>query len=212
MIPLRVTAWIRGEIMLTVGGVEIDGLLMYVRARELGYPPPSVERREPPDIPIARSECGRVYMCTTGLFDVETTGLHKIVKRPILPEKIRHNCRGTLNDGSGPNKAWNTPVETTILADDRIDWLCIGDRDEVTRLLRHVTHLGRKRAAGFGEVDWWDVGPCEPWDDGFPIVRDGHPMRVLPADWPGLVSPRIDHRVPSPPYWDHAREQACAIP
>jgi hypothetical protein len=56
----------------------------------------------------------------------------------------------------------------------------------------------------------WSVDACEPWGDGFPVVRDGRALRTLPADWPGLVDPVLRYRVLSPPYWEHTREEVCA--
>lgn len=210
MTPLRVTARIRGDIALS-GGLEIDALLMAIAAREAGHGPALFGTREIP-IPIARSECGRVYLCSTGIYAAEQSRLHRVVKRPVLTEKMRFNCRGRMNDSSGEDKAWMLPVQVHTLEDDRIDWWAIGDAERIRDLLVHVTHLGRKRAHGFGEVVAWSVEKCEPWAKGFPVVHAGKPTRLLPPDYPGLVEPRLAYRVPSPPYWERHRSELCAVP
>lgn len=212
MTPLRITAQLRGAIIMTLGSIELDALLMAVRARELGLPPAAVdEPMTDVQIPIEREQAGRFFLCSSSLYNVERSDVHRIVKRPILKEKIRHNCRGSLNDQGGPDKAWNEPLETLCLRDDQIDWYCDGDAAEIERLLSYVTHLGKKRSHGFGEVLSWTVAPCETWD-GFPVLLDGKPLRPLPAGYPGLVDPPLAYRVLSPPYWQHHREELVACP
>lgn len=76
-----------------------------------------------------------------------------------------------------------------------------GDKEEVLRLLgTYITHLGRKRSIGWGEVERWEVEsmPCAPWDA---VLLDG----VLLADAPeaaGLSAPEPARLLGwSPPYW-----------
>lgn len=81
----------------------------------------------------------------------------------------------------------------------------------VRELLALVTHLGKRRAVGLGRVERWEVLPCEPWE-GFPVLRDGRPLRPLPTDWPGLVEYDLGLRTLSYPYWDSSRRVECAVP
>ena len=49
----------------------------------------------------------------------------------------------------------------------------------VLALLALVGYVGKKRSVGLGPVDRWEVAPCEPWGDGFPVVDpDGKPLRT----------------------------------
>ena len=51
----------------------------------------------------------------------------------------------------------------------------------------------------------------EPWD-GFPVVCGGRALRPLPVDWPGLVEPAKAYHTLTYPYWEHSREELCAVP
>ncbi len=56
---------------------------------------------------------------------------------------------------------------------------CIGNIEAVTQLLGLITHIGKDRARGFGEVAQWDVEPCEI--DNILII-DGKLTRPVPED------------------------------
>ena len=90
-------------------------------------------------------------------------------------------------------------------------WFALGDRNGVEALLTWVHYLGKKRSVGLGKVLAWHVVDVEPWP-GFPVLRDGAPLRALPLDWPGLGEHRRDFRVLAPPYWERWREEECAVP
>src|SRR6185503_291310 len=87
---------------------------------------------------------------------------------------------------AGATKSYRIPVEVGYLKGARAEWYCVGDADPIRSLLCHVTHLGKKRSVGKGEIAAWIVEECDAWK-GFPIVRDGKPLRPLPLDWPGVT-------------------------
>ena len=118
-----------------------------------------------------------------------------------------------INIAAGAQKSYRLPLETQHLKDDALRWWCIGDRDEISELLSLVGYLGKRRGVGLGAVLSWSVEPCTPWGDGFPVVRDGWPLRPLPHDWPGISSraPRA-YRTMTFPYYQHTREELCAVP
>jgi CRISPR type IV-associated protein Csf3 len=118
---------------------------------------------------------------------------------------------------AGPCKSYRIPLETRHLEEDRLTWWCVGDASAIRDLLGWITYLGKKRSVGLGKVRRWTVEPCvPPWGDGFPVVRDGQPMRSLPPDWPGLADDvERAYRVlgcVDGPYWDKTREEICAVP
>jgi hypothetical protein len=44
-------------------------------------------------------------------------------------------------------------------------------------------------------------------------LRNGVPLRSLPPDWTGLAEQStLAYRTLTYPYWQHEREQLCAIP
>jgi CRISPR type IV-associated protein Csf3 len=207
MTPLRVTARIYGGIIFPPwGSVELDGLLGFVRARLY-----ELSADDLLDLPLQRSECGRVWLASSSVCTSIKTYTHHVIKRPVNDEKRRFNPGRRLDDKGGQHKAWMVPVEVRLLLENEIRWYCLGDDEEIRALLQYVTHLGRKRAHGFGQVVSWSVDSCDPWE-GFPVVRHGKPLRPLPPDWPGLDSPRLARRTMTPPYWQWRRQEVCAVP
>lgn len=213
MTPLRITATLSGAICLPEGPIALDSLLMAAVALRDGLDPPAspAECREL-DIPIARER--GVYLASSGIFEVDQREHSYTNQRYPLSEaqdmggpRLRR-----IQITAGKTKSYRLPREHLHLVDDRITWFAVGLPVEVELLLAWLPYLGRKRAVGLGKVRSWDVAPCAPWD-GFPVLRDGYPLRALPLDWPGLAGDAEQaYAVPTPPYWDHARRTLCAVP
>ncbi len=214
MIPLHVTATLGGAISLPDGPVALDGLLAWAVATRDGLPP-LVPGEDPPqvEIPVERESGGRFHLasCSIGTFEQME---HRWVNRRF-PEAEAMALGGPklkrVRINAGPGKSYRLPLETGHLVDDKLEWWCIGAEEEVRALLSMVHYLGKRRAVGLGRVISWLVEPCEPWD-GFPVVRDGRPLRTLPLDWPGLVDPPTAYRTLTYPYWRRWLEEPCAVP
>jgi CRISPR type IV-associated protein Csf3 len=210
--PLHIVAHVRGAIMATSAHPMLDALLAAAVATRDGIPPdPIVDIA----IPIARSACGRVYLASQGVSREDEHSLRYLNKRfPLAEAQLMAGPKvKRVNMASGPSRSYRIPLDTCHVEGDKIEWWCIGDEREVEALLMGwVGYLGKKRSVGLGRVMHWHVEECEPWD-GFPVLRDGHPMRPLPADWPGLVDGyEPAYRVLSPPYWQVERQELCAVP
>jgi CRISPR type IV-associated protein Csf3 len=54
---------------------------------------------------------------------------------------------------------------------------CIGDAEEIGRLLGQVSHVGKRRSMGMGEVDHWVVEPGR-----FVLHEGGRLTRAMPAE------------------------------
>lgn len=206
MIPLRVTAFVSQAISLR-DELALDALLMALVARRDGLPPAEIARRDDGslpvlDIPIALSDCGRIYLCSHARPVWQERELRYKNRRPVVRELAQLSAMSTsVNIATGPNKAYRVPYETGFLAGSRLDWWCIGDHDDLVSLLSLCSSLGRQRAVGIGRVDRWEVEPCETWP-GFPVVRDGVPLRAVPSDWPGADECLLVEGVLMPPYYD----------
>lgn len=215
MIPLRVTATISGAICMPERPLALDALLAAAVATREGIQP-ALTRAElrDIDIPVRRSRCGRYHLATQAEFKIESYAGRYINRRPLIEQyqTIGNAAIKRVDTGSGPNKGYRIPMETVYLELDQLTWWCVGDRTETTSLLSVITHLGRRRAVGLGRVAAWNVSPCEPWE-GFPVLRDGFPLRNLPLDTPGL-SPDAGQAfaVLTYPYWRHEAEELCAVP
>lgn len=215
MTPLHVVAHLAGPVCLPTRHLALDGLLAWAIAARDGLAPPAVASDcKPIEIPIAREPDGRFHLCSHGCCEVEGYEHRWLNRRFPLTEAQEMGCpklRRVLLKG-GPCKSYRLPLETLWMVDDRVEWWCLGDSDAIAKLLDEVGYIGKKRATGLGKVASWAVEPCAPWGDGFPVVRDGAPLRPLPLDWPGLVEPAQAFQCLSYPYWDHTAEELCAVP
>lgn len=213
---LEVVADIVGAIALPNGPIALDALLMAAVAVRDGLPHLSVigvREAKPLDIPIALSPCGRVYLASLGHAEVEERELRWINRKFPIGEAqgMAEPKFKRINISAGAQKSYRLPLETQHLADGRMTWWADGDAAGVRELLQCITYLGKRRAVGLGRVRSWTVTECEPWP-GFPVLRGGVPLRQLPRDWAGLVDYDLAYRVLTPPYWDHVRQEECAVP
>lgn len=216
--PVEVVADIEGGLTMR-DPIALDALLMSSVALAEGLPPLSALGPEDPraviEIPIARSECGRVYLASSVIVDGWDGHERRFVNRkfPLAEAQALGNDRlRRIRIGAGAQKSYRIPEMVAFPQRGELRWYALGDEEEIRPLLALATHLGHRRAMGRGRVLRWTVAPCEPWD-GFPVVRDGMPLRTLPADWPGLSAdaPRA-YAVLEPPYWERWRREPCAVP
>lgn len=216
MTALHVVAHLRGPIAAQSASLMLDSLLMAAVARRDGMPPLDSDHRGPAsiDIPIERSACGRVFLCSRALGEAEAHALKWKNRRfPIYEAQLMGAPKlKRINITGGPCRSYRIPMDTVYMVDDELHWWAIGDARGVEELLTGwVSYLGHKRSVGLGRVMHWHVEECDPWE-GFPVVRDGKPTRPLPVDWPGL-SDNVEHelRCLLPPYWRRAEEDICAV-
>jgi len=215
MIPLAVTAHLAGGIALPSGALALDALLMAAVALRDGLPPLSIGQERPEiSIPIEKEPRGRFHLASFAVADWEEHELRYVNKRfPVAEAQALAGPKfRRIQITAGPCKSHRIPMETGHLRGDALRWWCLGEAEPIRDLLGLVSHLGKRRGVGLGRVAEWHVEPAEPWP-GFPILRDGLPLRYLPPDWPGLASPPpLGYAVLSPPYWERMREELCAVP
>jgi len=214
--PFRVVAKLRGPMMRPPHGIYLDSLLMARVASNEGRPPLDwchTSQHDDPEIPIALSKCGRVYLASASQFRVERSERSFMNKRFPMGEAQAMGAP-TLRRvlvGGGLSKGFRTPRELVHLVSDEIEWFAIGDPEAAHDILHDLTHLGPRRGVGFGDVAEWTVMLAKPWD-GFPLVRDGAPLRRLPVNWPGLTGGRHVFGTLRPPYHERWREELCVAP
>lgn len=219
MEALKITALLWGRIILpTEGYVHLDALLAWAVCH-LDCRPPALDEEQLADveIPVSMSDCGRYYLASASVSTVRQRELRYVHKR--FPAEWWQALGGgksaqRVQTNAGPSKGFRVPVEATFLEGDVLTWWCAGVRDDVARLLDVVTHVGRRRAVGEGEVRSWTVEPCTPWGPGFPVVdTEGRPLRHLPAD-EGLVTGDHLMRIGTltPPYWMASAEEPIVAP
>lgn len=196
---------------MPAGGIMLDSLLMAAVAVRDRLPPVTVQRVDGIDIPVKRSACGRLYLCSEArpAFDEHEQRFQN--RRHPLVESLRLSAMNRVDIALGPERSYRIPYTASHVEGDRLEWWAVGEDDGVRALLGLVHGLGRRRAAGYGRVLSWTVEPCEAWP-GFPVMRSGRPLRPLPMDWPGVTDAAPAYRTLLPPYWDRAREEECWAP
>jgi hypothetical protein len=213
--PLRVVAHLRGAVASTFGRIALDALLMSIVAHRDGLPYAFTrEQVRPVDIPIALSPCGRFYLCSFSIGEVEERERLTTYKRfPSTEAMLLGSKLNGVPITKGASKSYVMPIELRHMENDALAWFCVGDAEQIRTLLAFAPYVGKKRAIGCGPVDRWEVESCEAWE-GFPVARDGQALRPLPLDHPGLVDPVVGPMALRPPY-DPRRNPdrpLCAVP
>lgn len=215
MIPLRVQARIGTAISLPSSLLGLDSLLASMVAKEQGLDQSFVATLQPIEIciPVAKSTCGRYHLASMAEYEWderESTWINR--PSPVIAAQTWGNSKVRMEQGAGLSKPWRIPIMTGWIKDDLLTWYCIGDQAEIARLLRYVTHLGKRAAVGKGEVREWLVEPCASWV-GFPVLRAGRALRPLPTDHDGLASDcYIDQGRLTYPYWLQDGREWLAMP
>lgn len=214
MTPLHVAARLAGPLCMPQTPMALDALLgAAICQRDGVVPAATVDELVPLSIPLAREPGGRFYLASFALGEVEQATLEHTHRRfPIEQAQLMGRQMGTLTITAGPAKSYRIPREVVHLVEDRLDWYAIGALDEVRAVLDWIGYLGKKRSVGLGRVARWTVEPCASWGAGFPVVREGRPLRTLPVDWPGVEPdwPRT-LGVIDLPYWLVERSEPCVM-
>jgi hypothetical protein len=210
MVPIAVRATVASAVALPGYAIALDSLLMAAVATRDDLPPLGFREKVEFAIPLAKER--GIYLASLGLFEHEAYERRFLTKRfPLAEAQAFGDAKlKRVNMSAGLCKNYRIPMETIHLHNDAMTWFAIGDLDVVRDLLSWVHYLGKKRSVGLGRVQQWVVEECEQWD-GFPVLRDGRPLRPLPLDWPGLKEYRVERRVLSPPYWERWRDEPCAV-
>lgn len=192
--------------------VALDGLLAAAVVRQTGQPlASSAHECALVEIPVQRSPCGRLHLASLAQLEIDKRTSRFTNKRFPMREAQAMSKVARVQESTGPSKGFRLPREHLYV--DKLEWFCIGHRVLIVDLLADVTALGKNRGVGMGEVvvGSWRVEPVEPWD-GFPVLRNGVPLRPLPQEWPGLRDYEPAYARLTYPYWDRSREELCAIP
>lgn len=91
-----------------------------------------------------------------------------------------------------------------------VSWHCVGDEEAILDLLGEAEFIGKKRSAGFGQVNAWD---CEESDlDGL-TGRLGEPLRPIPVHmFSGDRTLPVLDAAWKPAYWNPANRAPCYAP
>lgn len=216
-VPIAVTALLdplSGGVSIPGGTIHLDALLAWAVSQRDGLPPAlDSDMILPIEIPVAREAGGRFHLASAGTLDSESYWTRPTRRSfPVAIATVR-STMGRLRADAGPTRGFVIPREVTVPRGGMVRWWCMGDPEGIEKLLSLVTSLGKKRSVGLGRVASWQVLPCEPWGDGFPVVTpEGRPTRHLPIGWPGLVEPSARIGRLTYPYWSRRDVEVVACP
>ncbi len=240
-VPLRVRAYLAAPVATTrEEPLTLDGALAWVVvARVAGQLPDDLPwhtvPREPPApgahrglprpvaIPVAHTDdAHRIALVAWPVWPADTRGVTRNWRKRARAESYGVDQVPT---NGGAYKSIQTPVPCLLAP--YVDFAVVGDPERLRALLTaegeplgtpHVTHLGRCRGGGLGDVLGWEITE-DP--DAAPLVSaTGDPMRSIPvADEHEAAlrfgaSGRYDVRVASihAPYWRPEGRTLCAVP
>lgn len=97
-----------------------------------------------------------------------------------------------------------------IIIAARIEWDVEGDDQGIAETLGDVFWIGKRRAAGYGEVSNWDMQYGN--SDGL-VGPSGEPMRPIPATrFKGDLTQPLTDAAWKPAYWAFEHRAACFVP
>lgn len=208
MTPIAISAKLT-EGFVVSHPIHLDSILSAAVAIRDGLvvPPTSASECKRFDLPIARSGCDRYWLASVGEYQSVSQEIrYKNARAPWIEyarlggSKIRR-----VQLSTGHNKSYRSPYELSIPAGGIIVWWAIGYKVECENLLGLVHYMGKYRGTGKGKISRWEVSECESWGDGFPVTRDGEPMRNMPSSSGAML--RCE-----PPYWMRDGRVPCVAP
>jgi CRISPR type IV-associated protein Csf3 len=216
--PLIVTAYTpAGYTRSDPWSPSLDGILAYWAARELlgdeefalrsTGQMPLVEI----ELPLAREEWGDMWwwQCSSPVEGPLSQAFSRHTHRRFDDQHERYldeRVKKVLTAG-GPYKVARIRTEVRLVP--HVSWHVVGDADEIQRLVRRCSYIGRNATRGSGEVVAWEV---RDGNDQTPAMARFH--RPIPVGFAeehgvtGLVS-RYGIR---PPVWSPDHQTECVLP
>lgn len=216
---LKITAkLLDGRVNSNDGLFNLDSILAY--AWMLIHHPDILQNRDlridnliEPDLPLAKDEDGR-WKTSVGFYiqyEERIEYWHKKINDfDALTYVNFEGKRGKINSQSGEFKAYRMPQLIRVVSD--IQFYCVGDPDEIRRLLSLITNIGKKGSQGYGYVREWVI---EEIENDYSDIGPYGIMRPKPFTGEYLdtgESYLIKKIRLKPPYHLHVDRVPCIIP
>jgi len=203
--PLKVVFFLRTPVALGFPWIFFDSLIAHVALREeLGERYYSLPTKTPidriPDLPLKRWR--DVYVASVSVFEHEAElAVYQFYKRGDFPFP-----KGKIRRGSGFFKDFI--IRAAYVPAHKVVFYATGELEEVERLVKRVSALGKERNVGFGAVKEVVV---EEVEEEWGLVRGGLAMRPIPVK---LLRRYEDaaYLAYKPPYWAKESVDLCAVP
>jgi hypothetical protein len=117
------------------------------------------------------------WTCSAPCYEIISSGSMQVRKRQD-PSVTGHlsNRSHKWDSSTGHLKNYDLPILHRTVSE--INWFAVGDADRVLSLLSQCTSLGKKSAAGLGQVEGWAV---EEIEHDYSLTCDGQLMRPIPV-------------------------------
>lgn len=211
MKPLKITAHLRSGFTAAFDwSVSIDGILAYqFMLEKLGVDAFTethgiTSEQEPViGLPLAVEQFNNDwwYQCSRPFFRQYATHVTKMHRRFNAQEAELYVGDKTriVQTTKGPHKNARLSIPKFITSE--VTWYAVGDKEEIERLLGHITHIGGQRRSGFGAVGRWSVAEHDSIDDcrfkrALPIeFAEIHGIEGVPMQWPIRPPARHPHNL-----------------
>lgn len=209
--PLHVTAWLRTNVIadeyLPLDGIIRDAAMFYHH----GFKPvsfPGGELRNPAlppqSMPLEKRVRSDIYYYACSFAYPQPWWVAEDIKHwnkrfdfPLSNLIDFQGKRGTVNTQSARYRAYHMPVYYKVAR--KIEWFCFGNKEMIEKYLALTTNIGKKRSQGWGRIAKWEV---EDWPEDWSEMKDGKPMRALPAqEFEGREGFKFRHYAVRPPYY-----------
>lgn len=219
MIPLRVVAHTpAGFAASDPWSPALDGILAYWRMKELlpadefaAAAAGTISPVECEDLPLTRIEFRGDWWWAASSPIVASdrkhlAHYHKRFDAERAADRVPAGRSGKVLVTAGPYKNYRNVDQIRLTP--TVEWHCIGDPDEIRRLLRHCNHIGGGFARGRGRVMRWEI--TEDHADESLALRH-RPVPVAYAARHGIDGARMEWGIrPSPR--DPAHRMLCVVP
>lgn len=165
------------------------------------------------DIPVARDTDPSTghwwFQCSAPVGDVARrfhSHTHRRFDEAEASSRVPERVRTVLTAG-GPYKAYRNQHARELVP--ALAWSCVGDGDEIDRLLRRCANIGRGHTHGYGQVVRWEVTPGD--DATLHAARFGRPLPVAFAAQHDVTGPQRIWGV-RPPGREPAHQTLCVMP
>lgn len=207
MDEFRIRAFLQTAVM-SDKYLPFDGILQYFFMKEkYGEEAITLPREtivsEFVDLPIAKLGIGEAwyYAVTFAIFPEHKREFRQFFTKRISVKRIDflENIRRKINIQGGIYK--NIMFESYCISTLWVDWIVLGDKKEIQKILPHIQFIGKKTSQGWGSVLRWEI-----YDESFRLEEHGKLLRAIP-DEEGEYIFAI-----RPPYWYEKNFFRCKIP
>lgn len=215
--PLHVVMDIHPPLYVANPWIYLDGILSYLCLREaLGEDYWNLQSDQKIDISqldIPLKHTGDVYHTSVGIYSNPCLYKNIIYKRFTDRETYKLSKRkqkGKIRTNAGHYKDFI--INLPLIATDCVEFYCCGDKKELTRLLSHLRHIGKKASIGGGYIKNTSITVC---DMDYSFFKDDKIMRPVPSNldtFPILEGSKWMQCTYKPPYWDKNNIKLCRVP